>query len=1105
MKKRFMLSNLGLLACLLVMFTGCGDQTSESTAEVSDSSVATAQTVSRGAPNDQNESLYYYVDNGDPACSDTTNDGSMDEPYCSIQAAINAANGANRDVIVAGGSYTQSINLTVDLYCGYSGSFTFEPEENVTTINAGGANRYGIVVPSYALVKIDSCRINGGTSGSYQSVGVLVYGDVTLTANRINGGSGDNGSIGVVGNHANCTIFGANNIIVSGQPALSGKWATGITNANCAITAVNNTIIGNGESYVTKAFGSNIGARSSILVNNILAVGDGASYFNRPIVISGTTTISLIHNLLISTGVSPNSMLWSSDGSLFSEVEINNCSLWSNHCDESYGNIVGKDALLTDDYRLTPASPAVYSGIDPSTISAAYTNDEDIDGEDRELFWEDYCDIGADQFYPNDAWGVFVDAENTGGDGTEGNPYSTIQDAINEAYNFTPYKSVFVAEGTYNSSVITKANIFCGYRTDNWSQYAGPHSTFVTTINASGATRYGISVHADADVYIDSCRINGGASGSYQSIGVLTYGRATLTRNRINGGSGDNGSNGVVGNHANCTIFGANNIIVSGQPALSGKWATGITNANCAITAVNNTIIGNGESYVTKAFGSNIGARSSILINNILAVGDGASSNNRPVVVSGTTTISLIHNLLISNGVAPNSRLWSSDGALYSAGELNDCSDWSNHCDESSGNVVATAPKFRDVDYHLGSASIARDNGIDPALYGYLLTHDFERDRRPEDIYFDIGADEVRYIEYSWLSASSISTGDNPLKMCTGDFNNDGNSDIAVTYYGDDEVGILLGTGTGSFTRPANQPFATGDGPNGIACGDFNDDGIIDLAVVNYNDDDVSMLFGDGAGNFGGKTDYAVDDHPFNIYSADLNGDFYPDIAVSTYQSVSVLLNNGNGTFASKVDYATGRVDGIVGADFDRDGDIDLATPNPNSDRVSMLINNGTGTFSIGSPLYVGDQPGAIAVGDLDFDRDIDIVVGNYWENTISVLINEGLGTYESDVVYSGPDPFYPTWIQIAEATLNNSSNDQNYRSFPDIIVSGYGSPDGVVIWDGLGDGTVDHWVRLPTYSTYADPNSVLLVDLDNDGALDMLTTDSQANQLTRRMGADDF
>src|SRR5439155_10963871 len=87
--------------------------------------------------------------------------------------------------------------------------------------------------------------------------------------------------------------------------------------------------------------------------------------------------------------------------------------------------------------------------------------------------------------------------------------------------------------------------------------------------------------------------------------------------------------------------------------------------------------------------------------------------------------------------------------------------------------------------------------------------------------------------------------------------------------------------------------YGTGSEPNSVAIGDLNGDGKPDLATANWNSNTVSVLLGNGDGNFGVKTDYGTGSGPLSVAINDLNGDRKPDLATATSGSntISGLLN----------------------------------------------------------------------------------------------------------------------------------------------------------------------------------------------------------------------
>src|SRR5207245_4653373 len=139
-----------------------------------------------------------------------------------------------------------------------------------------------------------------------------------------------------------------------------------------------------------------------------------------------------------------------------------------------------------------------------------------------------------------------------------------------------------------------------------------------------------------------------------------------------------------------------------------------------------------------------------------------------------------------------------------------------------------------------------------------------------------------------------------------------------------------------------------------VAIGDLNGDGRPDLAVASHYSDAVSVLLGNGDGNFRARVDVGAGGNPYSVAIADLNGDGRPDLAVANWHSstVSVLLGNGEGTFGVKTDIGTGNVPWSVAiADLNADGRPDLAVANGgyypgNVGTVSVLLGNGDGTFA---------------------------------------------------------------------------------------------------------------------------------------------------------------
>jgi len=191
--------------------------------------------------------------------------------------------------------------------------------------------------------------------------------------------------------------------------------------------------------------------------------------------------------------------------------------------------------------------------------------------------------------------------------------------------------------------------------------------------------------------------------------------------------------------------------------------------------------------------------------------------------------------------------------------------------------------------------------------------------------------------------------------LTTGDFNNDGILDLAVIGTGQQQpVTILLGNGDGTFTAAASQPSVVVTAPQSVTAGDFNGDGILDLAIADAGSGNLVVLLGVGDGTFNQVEGEPVSSQD-SVYvtEGDFNGDNKLDLALANScvttcpPTITLFLGNGDGTFPAGLVQAVGNGPLAVGvADFNRDGRLDVAVANSVDNTVSILLQAPTATPS---------------------------------------------------------------------------------------------------------------------------------------------------------------
>jgi probable HAF family extracellular repeat protein len=304
---------------------------------------------------------------------------------------------------------------------------------------------------------------------------------------------------------------------------------------------------------------------------------------------------------------------------------------------------------------------------------------------------------------------------------------------------------------------------------------------------------------------------------------------------------------------------------------------------------------------------------------------------------------------------------------------------------------------------------------------------------------------------YTAATGSPFTVGANPQSVAVGDFNGDGFQDLAVANSGSNNVTVLLGNGSGGFTAASGSPINVGTQPVSIAVGDFNGDGIQDLALANYSSNNVTVLLGNGAGGFtaAAASPFMVGTNPQSLAVGDFNGDRAQDLAIANFGSgsVTVLLGNNLGGFtpAPNSPFTVGTTPySVAVGDFDGNGIPDLATANSGSNNVTVLLGNGSGGFTTatGNPFSVGTSPYSVVVADFNGDGIPDLATANHGSSDVTVLLGNGAGGFAPIVggtigMGAGASPF-----SLAVADFNGDG-------ISDLASANYGAGKVAVLLGG--------------------------------------------------------
>jgi len=321
-----------------------------------------------------------------------------------------------------------------------------------------------------------------------------------------------------------------------------------------------------------------------------------------------------------------------------------------------------------------------------------------------------------------------------------------------------------------------------------------------------------------------------------------------------------------------------------------------------------------------------------------------------------------------------------------------------------------------------------------------------------------------------------------PYGLAVGDYDGDGDIDIAGSGYVN-YLTILDNSGSGTFATGASQSII-GTLPHAIVASDMNLDRFIDLASANQWNDSVAVLINNDDGSFFLRDQKAGGNNPNDIAAGDFNGDGYCDIAMTNRNDGTVLIyiNDGAGHLTLTADYTIGGEPyGIYTADFDNNYALDLIAVSRATNTMMEMFNNGSGAFSLIGPTPVGTAPTGVVSAVLDGDNYPDYAITNYADGTITVFYRNSGGITGSDTFPTQRTPRYLTPVDI------DGDNDL------DLAVSHYDSSKVSIHYnDGAGDITA-----YSEFAVGANPYRVAAADVDGDGDMDIITVNNNSDDVT--------
>ena len=321
------------------------------------------------------------------------------------------------------------------------------------------------------------------------------------------------------------------------------------------------------------------------------------------------------------------------------------------------------------------------------------------------------------------------------------------------------------------------------------------------------------------------------------------------------------------------------------------------------------------------------------------------------------------------------------------------------------------------------------------------------------------------------------------IGLAVGDLDDDGDLDLAVPATAPNRVTVLWsGESALQLIESRQAPFGR---PHFVATADLNGDGHIDVITSNAGDRTYSLLFGRGDGSFetarlrsskrGGLVAVGV---------ADFDEDGTVDVVFREAASLSFLPNtDGSGDFPEWNDVPThgsGRY--LIVEDLDGDGHQDVAAPDFGGNMLSVHFNDTTRTLGTRQDLPVGNLPWEVAAADFDGDGILDLVTANGNSSDLSLLLQRQGRVFEP-----------PTTIPVEGSPHGVVGIDADRDGDMDLAVANQASQD-IAVFLNQGGATFGAPRRFPLGR---QPYAIHAAELDGDGVLDLIATNERTSSIS--------